>query len=247
MSTTEFVITCAGRDGSHLLLYSLGAHSAVDVVNEPLGAAGIDQGWLDECASGREPLDRKVFYPRDGVSAVGFPLQAYNARQPPFDDAREYLRSRDVRVIHLERRNWLRRTLSLWLAEQTDVWSDRDGTQPTVERIEVDIERLFAAFDELQTLYAQNRADFAGLDSLDVWYEELCNDYEAQMARVFGFLRLDAEPVRPQTHRQEQRALPDIICNYAQVAQALTGTRFEWMLEKGLGLESRRFGVKSSG
>ncbi len=156
MSTTEFVITCAGRDGSHLLLYSLGTHSAVNVVNEPLGSAGIDRGWLDECASGRELLERKVFTPRDGVSAVGFPLQAYNARQPPFDDAREYLCSRNVRVIHLERRNWLRRTLSLWLAEQTNVWSDRDGTRPTVERVEVDIDRLFAALEELQKLYARN-------------------------------------------------------------------------------------------
>ncbi len=236
MPTTEFVITCAGRDGSHLLLYSLGAHSAVEVVNEPLGAAGIDQGWLDECRSGRDLLNRKVFCPRDGVSAVGFPLQAYNAREAPFDDAREYLRSRNVRVIHLERRNWLRRTLSLWLAEQTNVWSDRNGTRPTVQRIEVDVDRLFAAFDELEGLYARNRANLSGLDSLDVWYEELSSDYEAELARVLEFLGLDAELVRPQTHQQERRALPDIIGNYAEVAEGLAGTPFAWMLESEVGL-----------
>ncbi len=60
-------------------------------------------------------------------------------------------------------------TLSLWLAEQTNVWSDRNGTRPTVDRIEVDIDRLFAAFDELEGLYARNRADFTGLKSLLIW------------------------------------------------------------------------------
>ncbi len=67
------------------------------------------------------------------------------------------------------------------------------------------------------------------------------------MARVFEFLRLDAEPVRPQTQRQECRALRDIIGNYIEVVESLAGTPFEWMLEKGLGLESRRLGLKSSG
>ncbi len=136
-------------------------------------------------------------------------------------------------MIHLERRNWLRRTLSLWLAEQTNVWSDCDGSRPTVGRVEVNIDRLYAVFDELQTLYARNRADFAGLESLDVWYEDLCSDYEAQMSHVFEFLGLEAKSVRPQTHQQESRALPEIISNYAGVGDALARTPFGWMLETG--------------
>ncbi len=88
------------------------------------------------------------------------------------------------RFFSFQRRREFANPLAFSIPDSTDVWSDRDGTRPTVERVEVDIDRLFAAFDELRTLFALNRADFAELDSLDVPSEELCNDYEAQMFRV---------------------------------------------------------------
>ena len=67
---------------------------------------------------------------------------------------------------------------------------------------------------------------------LDVWYEDLCSDNELQIPTC---LSSSGWMPNRSVHRRisgRRRALPDIIGNYAEVAEELAATPFEWMLEK---------------
>lgn len=223
---TEFVITCQGRDGSHLLLYALGIHPDIHVVNEPFGDPGRT---LRARLPSPDALVGFLFERR--ALAAGFPLQFYHGRRKPFDGLREHLVQRRVKVIHLERENRLRRFLSLELARQTQTFIDHDGSRPTQATTAVDVEKMLGAFWQTEAVYGGHRATFAACESIDVRYEDLCTRFDETIDVVLDFLGVPRMQLAPQTHRQERRPLKAIIQNYAEVESALKGTIYERYLD----------------
>jgi hypothetical protein len=62
-------------------------------------------------------------WPR-GWGAVGFKLFYYHARQLPYSSVWDYLAAnRDIRILHIRRRNLLKQYYSLERAHKTNVWA----------------------------------------------------------------------------------------------------------------------------
>ena len=136
----RFVIVSRGRSGTSLLRSLLDDHSQVATFGEifrKYGAIGWDRRDYratpaqlhliesDPAAFLETYLFRK--YPWR-VTAVGFKLFYYHARNPEWEPVWQYLRVRpDIRIIHLRRQNTLATHLSLRCAFLTTRWSNKSG------------------------------------------------------------------------------------------------------------------------
>ena len=139
---TRFLILGRSRVGSNFLRGLLNSHSQITVFGElfqnkeEIGWAmpGYRQSRRLMTLFHEEPvrfLEEKVFHPfPHGVTAVGFKLFYYHARDEAWRPVWDYLQAETgIKVIHLRRENILRTHLSKQQAEMTDVWVNTDGVQ----------------------------------------------------------------------------------------------------------------------
>ncbi len=199
-------------------------------------------------------LDREIFRPVPrGYRAVGFKLlytQAHRSGQwwfderyrhwwngagskPPWEKAVSdpwgYLDTRrDVRILHLTRRNLLRQVLSGATAHATAKWGiGASGGAPMKDErvvVRLDPDELAIDFEGLNRLTEEARARFASHRVLELTYEDLAAAPEVQLRRVQDFLGLPHRPVSTRTRKLATRPLADVIGNYDELQKRFAAT-----------------------
>lgn len=139
----RFIVLTAARTGSYMLTSSLNSSPNIVCFGElfnPLvkhvdyRVDGYDMTDPDERRFQNEDLERfldeRIFCPRrEQIGAVGF--KAPHLHFWAYGDVEDWLvRNRDIRVIHLRRRNLLRMMLSLRIAMKTWGWTDYQQHTP---------------------------------------------------------------------------------------------------------------------
>lgn len=125
----------------------------------------------------------------------------------------------DVRVLHLVRLNALAVYVSRMLAQQSGIWKS-DQTTPSYDagRIRIDREEFILWKRWRDALIGRARERLAGLDSLEIFYEDLTDAAraKAEVRRAVGF-----EPCLGQVgvKRQRSKSLCDIISNYDEIEE----------------------------
>lgn len=198
---TRFILFSLARCGSTTLMRVLNCHPDIRCIAEPFNAKHIHrQYWerVKDSASLDDTLE-EIWKTYNGIKHI------WDARTWPFEPSlNEHLLLRpDHRVLFLNRRNSLRRLVSLQLSEQTDVWhmfteSDRKRvTEWQFKPINADMLGV-SLYIEKQVLHryrkllAEKRRDF-----LELWYEDLYNPLLGAKQRlerlnqILTFLRLD--------------------------------------------------------
>jgi LPS sulfotransferase NodH len=238
---TAFIILARSRVGSNLLRGLLNAHSQITAYGEVFRArdsmdwdhTGYFQSDAMRALVQHDPVrfvDAKLLgrYPVR-TRAVGFKLFYYHARGPKDAPVWTYLRERrDVKVIHLTRRNLLETHLSRKRAALTERWVDTAG-QPDRAAVAIDLD-----YDECRKDFEQTRIweeecgrFFDGHSKLDVHYERLAEDYGAESSRIQAFLGVPIHSVKPSTFRQAQQPLSAVIANYGDLKARFRGTPWE--------------------
>jgi Sulfotransferase family len=136
----RFIVLSGQRTGSHMLAQALNSHPRIVCFREafnlrldfvPFGVEGYDDhSSSDYTLRKQDPLrflDERIFceHPAD-IQAVGFKLHyAHHWDAPP--TLERITNDRELRVVHLRRRNAVRSLVSLKLAETTDVWVQEDS------------------------------------------------------------------------------------------------------------------------
>jgi LPS sulfotransferase NodH len=235
----RFVVVGIARTGSTLLVNLLNAHSRVLAFGELFRSPetiGWDTAPFNTVRSAKllalyraDPvvfIDECIFrrWPR-GCGAVGFKLFYYHARQLPFSRVWEYLAAnRDIRILHIKRRNILKQYYSLEQAHKTNVWdsskSDPDEQPPLC--LEIDACRRHFAW--VRSLEDDCTQFFKAHDMKDVYYEDLAANSGREMKGVQDFLGLHHERLSVKVVRQRRRPLSDAIVNYAELKRAFDGT-----------------------
>lgn len=263
MGYGRFVLVSFPRSGTHLLRSCLESHPAIACQAEPFNP---DDRRLPYPLSTptREVLDGWVFHPRHPpeIEQVGFVLQAYHpwslrtfpgARQnPAWADVWEILRAMDgLRVIHLERRNLLRRHLSFVTSRATGKWHQWDrsrvagvshlappppgeigprrGEAPAVP---LEAERLRSDFEEVEHWRRAAREALAGRPCHVVVYEDLCREPDTVCRGVQEFLGVAPRILVPAVSKLDTRPLPKAIPNLDALAHAFRGTRWQPFFEE---------------
>jgi LPS sulfotransferase NodH len=232
-----FVVVGRSRVGSNLLRGLLNAHPAVvsfgevfrDVASFDWDHTGYFQSGAMRALLARDPagfVDGKVFgrYPR-WVRAVGFKLFYYHARQAGFARVWDYVESRrDLRIIHVKRRNILQTHLSRRRAALSDRWVDTSGKPGLEPPVTLDYEEVRRDFEQTRAWEETADRAFARHPLLPVHYEQLAADRAGEVARLQEFLGLAPHPAEPATFRQATRPLSAAIANYDELKDRFRGT-----------------------
>jgi LPS sulfotransferase NodH len=235
----RFMIACAARTGSTMLVRTLRSHPELVVHGEvwgngmvgldgplarayeadPAAFAALEASRFDEPAA---TLDR--FLEPHGAQAVGFKLKFDELVRPQWSGIRQLVEAdAGLRIVFLHRHDLLRRYLSHQIVlRQTGVTNvPIGGDVPGVKAFEVDIEDCLRDIAETRARTREFEAAFAAHPSLQVVYEDLAADPQADCERVFDFLGVAPVVVRVATERIVRASPEALVLNYDALRAAL--------------------------
>ena len=225
----RFVIVTAGRSGSTLLTECLAQHPQVVSYDEVFHESWVLDRWRRSIRQ-RHPavyLDRFVYrwFP-PSICAVGFVLHYYHCWTGSRRSAWHYLAQSDAQILHL-RRNPLHTLVDSRVARQIQIWNarSREEAQATREaRVHIDHEECLAYFRSTDEHWAAVERMFGAHRRMDLWYEDLAENLDAQIGQVEDWLGIDRRPFAPRTYRQVTRPTDQAVANYAQLREHFEGT-----------------------
>jgi LPS sulfotransferase NodH len=241
----RFIILGRSRSGSNMLRGLLNSHSQITVFGEifqneqSIGWAlpGYQQSQRMHEVFRDEPVEfvnKYVFHrfpPR--VKAVGFKIFYYHAQNARWKPVWQDLQAdKDLKIIHIKRRNILKTHLSRKLAMLTDQWVVTAGEKLNAKSLELDYDELVQDFSQTRLWEEQADHFFSGHPKLEVIYEDLARDYTQVMKTVQSFLEVDAETLQPETHRQASQPLSESITNLKDLRQRFQGTPWASFFEE---------------
>ena len=236
----RFMIACAARTGSTMLVRTLRSHPHLIVHGEVWGdrMVGVDGPLAQDCDDDhamRDALEamrfeqparvlRETFLDPHDAQAVGFKLKYDELVRPQWQEVRRLVETdTDLAIVFLHRRDLLRRYLSHQVVlRQTGVTVVvAGGTPPPVQPFAVDIDDLLRDIAETRRRTREFEAAFAAHPSLHIAYEDLAVDPQAQCDRVFEFLGVGSAPVRVATEKIVRTPPETLVLNYPDVQAAL--------------------------
>lgn len=238
-SPVRFMIACAARTGSTLLVRTLRSHPALVMHGEVWGErmVGLDGPLARACEADPAAFDAlerarferphesmRRFLEAHGAHAAGFKLKFDEMVRPEWADIRRLVEAdQALRIVFLHRRDLLRRYLSHQIVlRQTGVTNvPIGGVVPEVAPFTVDIDDCLRDIAETRRRRDMFEAAFAAHPSMHLVYEDLATDPQAQCERVFAFLGLGPAAVRVATERIVRAPPEALVRNYPQLRAAL--------------------------
>ena len=236
----RFMIACAARTGSTMLVRTLRSHPHLIVHGEVWGdrMVGVDGPLGRACEADparhatleamrfEEPerVLHEEFLDTHDAQAVGFKLKYDELVRPQWQEVRRLVEAdTDLAIVFLHRRDLLRRYLSHQVVlRQTGVTVVvAGGTPPPVVPFAVDIDELLRDIAETRRRTREFEAAFASHPSLHIAYEDLSADPQSQCDRVFDFLGVGSVNVRVATEKIVRVAPEALVLNHAEVLTAL--------------------------
>lgn len=232
-----WVVLSSPRTGSTLLVSWLRSHPSIHAKGELLhGQALVRRPWIRQrprwfvkrCFT--QPQGEtvraagfKLFY-RHCRSEIDLVLQALPLRcQERLLELWPWLvKHREIRIIHLTRRNLLRQYASVLVARSTQRWLAHREDPVRKTRVRVDPVALLSWAAAELVLRQYHRRLFATHQTLELEYEGLVASPQQSFDQVL--IHLDLPPGhRPHSAlvKQNDRPLPAIITNYDSLIQSL--------------------------
>ena len=263
----RFIVLTAGRTGSMWLVEALNSHRQIicfgSVFEARADYVSFDvEGYDNLSAEDRALRDgdfakflrERVFAECDaGVGAVGFKLQYKNVFG--FPGLLKYLTAdRDLKVVHLRRRDLLRSLISLRLAKTTGHYHRqpvRIGWRTiltamrhparAVARLRVRLAQrsyspsgLTLTKEECEQFFLETRWTEAHYDNLfseherlDILYEEMVEDRQAAFGRVQEFLGVHPRTLAYTQQPLNEAAISELLNNYDELRASFQGSKYD--------------------
>jgi hypothetical protein len=236
----------AGRCGSSVLADLLKQHPGFHWADEPFEAMIPAYYKMGAQHRAREVIGNRMYQtarPYFGFDSKYLPEQHL---APALADKtpEDYITLLDelgfTHYILLDRKNQLRRAISTAIGLKTGAWNATEAPKSrTTARIDpqrfVSYGRempLVGFLDALESTYARLRVRLAGHRVLELTYED---DVEADPAsgyrKVCAFLGITPVDVQVRMKKLNPHPVPSLVENYDELAAALRGTKYAWMLE----------------
>lgn len=229
---TKFVVVARPRTGSNMLLNSLRTHPNVQVFGEIL-RGGADTATKEAVKRSAKNYFEENIFKRyaESIRAVGFKIFYQHPVWDQTGTVWPCLQAmRDLRVVHLKRQNLLRILVSAKIARKTDIWKQSGAEQETDKRITLTAEECMEFFQKAVNQEKETDERFAGHPVLQLTYEDLTSQYHLQMKLVQEFLGVKPLQLPQKTIKQNPEPLSELVVNYEELKQALSGTQWEAFL-----------------
>lgn len=232
---TPFVILFIERDGSTYMVSMLSDHPEINMVYERFSVMNLGGQTAVEQLKWAQSFYSPNIIGRD--KAIGFKTKLKDVLD--LDGFTRLLYDRQVRIIHMQRRNVIKAVVSKInakrLHDKTGNWNlykDSDRLPPAfidLNEFEELIQEREALDQELNDYVAQLE-----LPKISVCYEDMLLDRDAILSQVFDFLRVKWVGVQSKTKKNNSDDLRDVIENYDELRAYCTGTRYEEMFDEVL-------------
>lgn len=232
---TPYVILFIERDGSTYLSSMMMEHPDVQAVYEHFavlkqkGATAAEQlAWADDfftpAAVGKK-------------AALGFKTKLVDVLDR--NGFTELLKSKGCHIIQMRRRNLVKAVVSRInarrLYEASGKWNlyKADDRMPATE---FDLEQFDQFVQEREAADRELNDYVSGLDlpKILVEYEELLQNRDESLARVFSFLKIRPFPVQGKTLKHTRDDLREVVLNFDELRGRYAGTVYESMFDEVL-------------
>ena len=146
----------------------------------------------------------------------------------------DLLYMKDLRVIHLKRRNMLKTLVSAKIARMQDVWksSKASASHGAQEKaVTFTVEELEKGFKKFRALEENGENVFSKHQCVNIYYESLVENPEFEFKRITGLLQVT--DIKPSTglRKQNPERLSELITNYEELKVAFAGSEWESYFE----------------
>lgn len=141
--------------------------------------------------------------------------------------------------ILLNRENHLRRAISITIGQKTGQWHSRSDT--STNKVHLPVNGIISYgqsfgltdfFDHLDTHYSLAKKILSQFELLELSYEaDIEPDPNIGYKACCEFMGLPPQKTETRLKRQNPKKAKDLITNFDEVSQALSGTKYEWMLD----------------
>jgi LPS sulfotransferase NodH len=215
---TKFLIVGHPRTGTSLLHTYLNSHWHVVSLNEPLSGT----------------IDTNILFKKQSmlIDAIGFKyFYEYTEDILKRNILVELLKQGDIKIIKIERRNYLRTYVSRCIAEKTNEWSSTQVKQHSIERKKITLTKqeclnAFARYQKSE----QDTEIIIKVCNVPVFkteYETLVANPSATMFAIQNFLGVTRQTPLSLLVRQNAEPLNMLIENYENLKASFSGTEFE--------------------
>lgn len=216
----RFAIIGNARTGSNFLLDGLRTSPAIRMYHEIFASHNREIGKdFDKVLS-------TIFkYESQDTRMVGFKVFYNHLTNEEWERLVDW---KDLKVIHLTRRNRLKTVISLEIAFKTGQWTKAGHSGgPKEKGVRLDPQKLIKQIEQIEEGEGSIRARFRDREILEVVYEELVRSPHQAFASVGEYLGVDGiDPDKIRLKKQNPEGLAHLIINYDDVVKALKNTRF---------------------
>lgn len=221
----RFAIVGTARTGSNFLSSGLKTSPSIRMYHE------IFADHNRQIGKDFEKVLATVFQPESrSTEVVGFKV-FYNHLTD--EEWQKLLSHRELKAIHLTRRNRIKTVISLEIAFKTGRWTkSRSSGGSEDKRLTLDPAKLLKRLEQIEDGESLTRARFSDRPLLEVVYEELVRSPREVFAVIGSYLGVsDIDPDKIRLKRQNPEPLKQLITNYEEVKAVLSNTRFEEHLQ----------------
>ncbi len=234
-----FVIITKGRTGSTLLNSLFDSHPRIRVCGEVIGEYTLRQPDLRKeiLELGALPYVKRCFNRADLESAVGIKILYYQVEHrygqrwgvDGLPGVLNFLKSqRDIKIIHLKRRNRLKTFASGRVARLTKKYIEYQEETENARNININLtidecERQFTRIGQWEKYYDDI---FQEHKMLEVFYENLVAEQQTECNRLLDFLGVRRKPLSTRFKKQRTNPVSEVIENYEELKRHFSGT--EW-------------------
>lgn len=237
----KFLITCAPRTGSTMLRMMLNSHPDIVCHGEVITVKGKPNlgKYADTLAKTDEELAQLMaedatrflydyVWGDPNCSAIGCKIK-YRQLEEQFPDLfKAVLTDKNIKIVHLKRRNLLKRYVSNRLAgsQKTPTVILERGHQDdnAQQKIVIHVKKCIQDIEAIK----QSEIDFANYFAehpvFDVYYEDLTLSDGQELNKLQVFLGVKPLAIQPKTVKVNSNNLADLIENYDEIKRALADT-----------------------
>ncbi len=240
----RFMIIGAPRTGSSHLVELLGSHSKVVSFSEIfhfdniLHRENIHIGYGNKLIMklrNKDPIgfiDNLIFRPYKNKKCVGFKIFYYQFDYYKFWKLKKYFKDlKDLKIIHIKRKNLLKCYYSLINAKLTDKYAIRRPEERDLRPIYLDFNECKNYFNLINENIKKYDTYFKNREILEIFYEDLENDLNNCLFKIQKFLGLNYEALSSPYIKQNVLPLNKCIKNYYELKDKFKGTEYEIFFE----------------
>ncbi len=139
--------------------------------------------------------------------------------------------NKNIKVIHLKRLNILNTFISLKTAFLTNMWVTKNTNEISDPILKLDYEECLNFFKRIKNYEKKYDEFFSDHEKIEVTYEELVNNQEVIMRKIFVFLEVEYVEGKSALKKQSKKSLKDRIQNYYELKEKFKNTPYIYYFE----------------